>query len=210
MKGRQIKYSEAEIAWIKARSDMHRGEMHAMFVQAFNRPELSQSNLNSLCKRKGWMTGRTGCFVKGETPHNKGKPMPYHPNSAATRFKKGNLPHNANYLGHERVSKDGYVEISVDEVNPHTGYERRYVLKHRHLWEKANGPIPDGHRLKCLDGDRTNTNPLNWEAIPYALGPRLSGKYGRGYDAAPAEIKPTIMAICKLEHAARNAGKGVK
>ena len=125
--------------------------------------------------------------------------------SAATRFKKGNLPHNTNHLGHERVSKDGYIEISVDEVNPHTGYERRYVLKHRHLWIEANGPIPDGHRLKCLDGDRTNTDPANWEAIPYALAPRLNGKFGRGYDDAPAEIKPTIMAIAKLEHAVRNA-----
>ena len=205
MKGRQIKYSATELAWIKACSDMHRGEMHVLFVAIFNRPELSLSNLNSLCKRRGWMTGRTGYFAKGEVPHNKGKPMPYHPNSAATRFKKGHLPHNTNYLGHERVSKDGYIEISVDEVNPHTGYERRYVLKHRHLWIEANGPIPHGHRLKCLDGDRTNTDPANWEAIPYALAPRLNGKFGRGYDDAPAEIKPTIMAIAKLEHAVRNA-----
>lgn len=205
MKGRQIKYSATELAWIKACSDMHRGEMHALFVAIFNRPELSLINLNSLCRRKGWMTGRTGCFAKGEVPHNKGKPMPYHPNRAATQFKKGNLPHNINYLGHERVSKDGYIEISVDEVNPYTGYERRYALKHRHLWILANGPVPDGHCLKCLDGDRTNTDPANWDAIPYALAPRLNGKFGRGYDDAPAEIKPTIMAIAKLEHAARNA-----
>ncbi len=210
MKGRWIRYSQDELAWIKACSDLPRAEMHALFVHLLKRPEITLVNLNSLCKRKGWMTGRTGCFAKGETPHNKGKPMPYHPNSAATRFKKGNLPHNANFLGHERVSKDGYVEISVDEVNPHTGYERRYVLKHRHLWVQANGPIPEGHRLKCLDGDKTNTDPANWEPVPTGLVPRLSGRFGRGYDTAPAELKPTIMAISKLEHAARNAGKGAQ
>ena len=66
---------------------------------------------------------------------------------------------------HERTSKDGYVEISVDQVNPHTGYERRFVHKHRHLWEQANGPLPDGMCLKCLDGDKTNTAPLNLSLI---------------------------------------------
>lgn len=208
MKGRQIKYSETELAWVKACSDLHRAEMHALFVQVFNRPDVSLNNLDSLRKRKGWRTGRTGCFVKGATPHNKGKPMPYNANSAATRFKKGNLPHNTNYLGHERISKDGYVEISINEPNPYTGYERRYVLKHRHLWVQQNGPVPQGHRLKSLDGNKTNTDPANWVAVPMALAPRLNGRFGRGYDAAPAEVKPTIMAIVKLEHAARSARKG--
>jgi hypothetical protein len=41
--------------------------------------------------------------------------------------------------------------------------------------------------------------------VPRALLPRLSGKSGRNYDHAPDEIKPTIMAIARLEHAARDA-----
>nr|WP_282576146.1 HNH endonuclease [Sinorhizobium meliloti] len=53
--------------------------------------------------------------------------------------------------------------ISIDQKNPHTGFERRYVLKHRYLWEQKNGPLPAGTRLRCLDGDRQNTDPSNWE-----------------------------------------------
>lgn len=210
MKGRWINYSDQERAWIKACADLPRAELHALFIQIFKRPEVTKDQLKALCQREGWKTGRTGCFVKGQTPVNKGKPMPYHPNSAATRFKKGNRPHNTNYLGHERVSKDGYVEISVDEVNPYTGYERRYVLKHRHLWEAANGPVPEGHRLKSLDGNRANTDPSNWEAVPMALAPRLNGRFGRGYDQAPAELKPVIMATAQLEHAVREKMKATK
>ncbi len=205
MKGRAISYSAAELAWIEANARRPRREMHAEFVAGFGREDVSLIHLNSLCKRRGWMTGRTGCFVPGQVPPNKGKTMPYHPNSAATRFQKGGLPHNTRYLGHERLTKEGYVEISVAETNPHTGYERRYVQKHRWLWEQANGPVPEGHCLKCLDGDKANTDPSNWEAIPRALLPRLNARFGRDYDAAPAEIKPTIMAITKLEHAARTA-----
>lgn len=132
--------------------------------------------------------------------------MPYNANSARTQFKKGGLPLNTKYAGHERVSKDGYVEISVKQTNPHTGYERRYVLKHRWQWEKKHGPIPAGMVLKCK-GDHLNTDPSNWELIPRGVLPRLNGRFGRGYDEAPAEVKPAIMAVAKLEHQLRDKGR---
>lgn len=211
MKGRAMTYSDAELFWIHDNHKRQRVEMHAEFVDLWNRPDVSLSNLSSLCKRKGWMTGRTGCFVKGQTPQNKGKKMPFHPNSARTQFKKGNVPHTYRGPGHERVDqKDGYVVMVVAEVNPHTGAATRQVLKHRYLWEQVNGPVPEGHRLKCLDGDKTNTDPSNWEAVPMALAPRLNGRFGRGYDTAPADLKPVILATAKLEHAVREARKGRK
>jgi hypothetical protein len=211
MKGIWISYTAEELTFIEEHSRDPRAEMHAAFIAEFGRDDISLMNLHSLCKRKGWMTGRTGCYVKGQEPPNKGVPCPpgkggRHPNARASQFKSGGLPHNTNYLGHERVSKDGYVEISVDETNPHTGFERRYVLKHRWLWEKAHGPVPEGMALKCR-GERTNTNPANWELIPRALLPRLSGRFGRGYDTAPADLKPTIMAVAKLEHRARERAR---
>lgn len=202
MKGHYIPYSAAELRFLEARKTLPIAEFHAAFVERFDRSDVSAANLHALRKRKGWKTGRSGCFEKGLVPFNKGKTMPYHPASAATRFKKGNLPHNTNYLGHERVSKDGYVEISVDETNPHTGFERRYVLKHRWLWEKQHGPVPEGMCLKCK-GDKINCDPSNWELIPRALLPRLDGRFGRGYESAPAELRPAIMAVAKLEHEVR-------
>jgi hypothetical protein len=208
MKGTSIACSDAELYWIHDNHKRPRREAHAEFVDLWDRPDVSLSNFNSLCKRKGWMTGRTGCFRKGQAPANKGKKMPFNPNSARTQFKKGQLPHNSRGAGHERIcSKDGYVILIVEETNPHTGASTRPVHKHRYLWEKLNGPVPEGHRLKCLDGDKTNTDPSNWEAVPMGLAPRLNGRFGRGYDAAPAELKPTIMLTAKLEHAVSEAKK---
>lgn len=202
MKGHWITYSDAEIGWLEANRLMVISDYHAAFLSTFGRTDVSAVNLHSLRKRRGWATGRTGCFPKGNEPFNKGKPHPSRGRASETHFKKGGLPHNTNYLGHERVSKDGYVEISIAEANPHTGFERRYVLKHRHLWEAANGPIPEGMALKCKS-DRLNTDPANWELIPRALLPRLNGgrrKTRLAYDAAPVELKPTLMAMAKLEH----------
>ena len=210
MKGRDIPYSAVEMVWLEANRLMVISDYHRSFCTKFGRNDVTAIHLHSLRKRKGWKTGRTGCFVKGAVPHNKGVPCApgkggRHPNARRTQFKKGHLPHNTHYLGHERVSKDGYVEISVDERNPHTGFERRYVLKHLWLWEKANGPVPDGHALKCLDGDRTNCDPSNWEAIPRAILPHLNGRHGTAYDPASPEVKPLVLTLAKLKHAARQA-----
>jgi hypothetical protein len=208
MKGRAITYSAEELAWVKACADLPRAEMHALFVQVFNRPEVSLNNLHALCKRNKWRAANTGHFAKGQTPHNKGKTMPSHPNSAAHTFKPGAIPPNRLPMWSERTGKDGYIEMKVPEVNPHTGHATRYRHKHRYLWEQKNGPLPPGMALKCLDGNKLNTDPSNWQAIPRALLPRLNGRFGRDYDTAPPELKPIILATAELEHAAREARKG--
>lgn len=209
MKGQPITYSAEELAWIEARKHLPRRQLHADFCLRWGRKDISKQNLIALCKRNGWLTGRDGRFEKGQEPTNKGKKMPYHPNSAATRFKKGQLPHNARGHGHERIdSKDGYVVMIVDEVNPWTGAATRPVHKHRYLWERVNGPVPENHVLKCLDGDKTNCDPSNWQAIPRGMLPKLNARWGGvAYDDATDELKPTVMAIARLEHAAREARK---
>ncbi len=210
MRGRAIVYSIAELAWLKAHRTLPIADYASGFREGFGRADVTAVHLHALRKRKGWKTGRTGRFEKGSVSHNKGvKCAPgrggRHPNARKTQFRKGNLPHNTKYAGHERVSKDGYVEISIEETNPHTGFERRYVLKHLWLWEKAHGPVPEGQCLKCLDGDRLNTDPSNWELIPRAMLPYLNGRYGLAYQAAHPEVKPALLALAKVKHAARKA-----
>lgn len=211
MKGRKIQYSAEELWWLYSRSLLPIRRYHEAFVEEFGREDVKPMHLHSLRKRMGWKTGRTGCFEKGQEPHNKGKKCEpgkggRHPNARKTQFKKGGKPHNTRWAGHERVSKDGYVEISVEQTNPHTGFERRYVLKHRWLWEQEHGPVPEGMVLKRLDGNKLNTDPSNWEAVPRAILPRLAGGTRRqliAYDDAPDELKPAILTAAKLDHSAR-------
>ncbi|WP_418592059.1 HNH endonuclease signature motif containing protein [Ponticoccus sp. (in: a-proteobacteria)] len=204
MKGSAIHYSDAELFWIHDNHRRPRREAHEEFQAVWDRPDVSLTNFNSLCKRKGWMTGRSGQFRSGQEPHNKGKPMPSHPNSRRTQFKAGAKPHTYRGPGHERIdSKEGYVILIVDEPNPWTGASTRPVHKHRWLWEKKNGPVPDGCVLKCLDGDKTNTDPGNWKAVPRSVLPRLAGRWNIPYDSAPDELKPALLAIAEIEHAIR-------
>ncbi|MCL8000022.1 HNH endonuclease [Brucella sp. 21LCYQ03] len=204
MKGAAIPYSVEELAWLELNHKMPISDFTAAFNQHFNR-NVAAHNLHALRKRKGWKTGRTGQFPKGNVPANFGKKMPYNANSARTQFKKGQIPKNAKYVGHERVTPDGYVEINVDERNPYTGFKCRYALKHRYLWEKANGPLPDDFILKCKDGNKQNTDPSNWEPMPRGTLPFMNGHRGFNHDAAHPDVRPAIRSLAKLRHATKNA-----
>lgn len=204
--GRHTRFSPAEIAWLRENRTLPIADYHRAFMAAFSRADVTAENLHGLRKRQGWKTGRTGRFEKGRTSENKGKRCALgtgglHPNAVRTQFRKGASPQNYRGPGHEYVdSQSGYVVLIVDQTNPWSGAATRPVLKHRHLWEQAHGPIPDDMCLKCLDGDKANSDPSNWELVPRAILPRLNGRFGLGYDAAPAELKPTIMAVAKLKH----------
>jgi hypothetical protein len=202
--GRHLKFSAAEIDWLRDNATMTIGDYHTAFCSTFVRTDMTAQKLHALRKRQKWKTGRTGHFEKGAAPWSKGKKLGNNPGSARTQFRAGQLPHNTKYAGHEHVRTDGYVEISVDETNPHTGFQRCYVQKHRWLWEKAHGPVPADMVLKCR-GNRLNTDPSNWELVPRAILPRLNGHKGTrlAYDAAPEEIRPTILAVAKLDHQIR-------
>jgi hypothetical protein len=170
MKGHPIRYSAEEMAWLEANRLMVISDYGRAFRERFGRADVSDVNLHSLRKRKGWKTGRTGCFENGAAPHNKGKPFPtaaQHPNCRKTHFTKGERRGVAVRLykpvGTERVSKDGYRERKINDGMP---LQSRWRAVHLIEWEAKNGPLPKGYALKCLDGNRGNADPANWEAIP--------------------------------------------
>ena len=79
----------------------------------------------------------------------------------ATRFKKGQDPHNTKNIGHERLSRDGYLEVKVkhEKVN---GKNKNFVAKHRLIYENHFGVIPDNMNVEFIDGDKYNFNPSNF------------------------------------------------
>ncbi len=171
------RYADDELDFIEETSIYPRRLAHAAFCELFGRAVSFQA-YKSLCARRGWRTGRTGQYEKG------GRPAKYKP------------------IGTERRSEEGYVERKIHDGLP---LQSRWRGVHLINWEALHGQVPDGHCLKCLDGDRANTDPSNWACIPRAMMPRLCGRHGRGYDDAPAALKPVILATAELEHRARVA-----
>ena len=144
---------------------------------------------------RGIISGLTGWFEKGHKSWNKGTKGLTSANK--TSFKKGSVPPNRKPVGSERIcSKDGYVLIKIKEQNPYTGFPTRYKHKQVHIWEQENGPVLDGFVVGFRDGDKENIEPENLMLLSRAELLRLNQ---HGYKNAPDELKPSILALTKLE-----------
>jgi hypothetical protein len=150
--------------------------------------------------RRGDNVGAACRFGKGHVPANKGLRRPgWAPGRMKeTQFKKG-TSRNKMPIGSERII-DGYRYTKVSDVSfvPYTvNWKPNHVLS----WTQINGPVPKGYCLKSLDSNPLNADPANWIAIPRSMLPLLSGRHGVGYDDAPEELKPTLLALAKVRHA---------
>lgn len=197
---RRLPVSATELQWLQNNCTVPIGEYHSSFCAEFSRTDLTAEQLHSLRKREGWSTGRTGRFEKGSIPWTKGRKLPFNAGSARTQFKRGgprsgNAIENYRPIGSERMHESGFLERKVNDDFP---MQARWQFVHRINWEAANGPVPAGMVLKCK-GSKTDTNPSNFELVPRGVLARLN-KSRHGYDQAPAELKPTIMAVAKLQH----------
>lgn len=121
------------------------------------------SNIKAnLLRRKGidLRTGiNNGGYKKGHIPANKGTKGLTKANR--TSFKKGNIPPNYREIGSERITQDGYIMIKVRD-----GYlNKNWELKHRWLYEKEFGKIPEGYNLIFLDGNKQNVVLSNLKLV---------------------------------------------
>ena len=124
----------------------------------------SRSTYLGLKKSEAFMASRaSGRIQPGTVPPNKGrKGMRMHPNAVRTQFQSGHRPHTWRPIGHERVTKDGYLQRKVTD----TGYTPRdYRHVHHLIWEEAGREIPDGYALCFVNGDRSDIRLENLELV---------------------------------------------
>lgn len=192
-------WTEEQRAWLRAKYPTMTPAMLAdEFGQAFGCTVTPKQVRSALRNHKIRQTERSGRFVKGQVSWNKG--VKGYMGANATSFRKGNMPHNHQPLWSERVDKNNYIEMSVPERNPYTGFPTKYKHKHLWLWEQEHGPKPAGHAVTFADGDNRNFSSENLVLVTRA---ELLAMNLHGYKGAPAELKPSIMALSKVEVAAK-------
>jgi len=99
-------------------------------------------------------------FTKGMVSHNKGRSIAEYmsPENIVkfkrAQFKKGHIPKNSKRIGAVRFSKDGFYEIKVRHQNGKIN--GAYEFLHRVIYEKHNGPIPEGMICGFKDFNKSN------------------------------------------------------
>lgn len=157
--------------------------------------ETTAAKIKAFTNNHKILSGRTGFFEKGSTAWNTGTKGATTAN--ATSFKKGSTPANQQPFGHERIcTKDGYILIKVDEINPNTGFRGHYRHKHVVLWEQANGPVPAGHVVTFKNGDKRDLSDENLALVKRSTLCRYNKKR---VNSLPKELIPTMKNIVGLE-----------
>lgn len=131
-------------------------ELIVMFKEEFG-IELRPKQLSGMIKRMGLTSGVNTQFKKGMPAHNKGKAMEIdiYSKCEPTMFKPGSVPPNTDPIGTEKLCTDGYVWVKIDN-QPKAKKIVNWKQKHKLLWEQHNGPVPKGHKVIFLDGNREN------------------------------------------------------
>lgn len=135
--------------------------------------------------RSGNTAGASTRFKTGQTPWNKDRRGINYPGQVATQFKAGERRGRALDLyqpvGHERISKDGYLERKINDDFP---LQKRWRAVHLVLWEYANGPLPGSHALVFKDGDKRNISLANLELVTRAELMRRNSVHNHGPEIA--------------------------
>lgn len=174
--------------------------LNNMFGTSFTRQQVTnfygRNKLNS---------GLTGRFEKGHTSIHKGEKGWCIPNSEKTRFKKGNIPVNANPIGSEIIDKDGYTWIRVPcRYVTKSGKCKTYITKQQYIWEQEKGELPDGHKVIFLDGDKTNFDINNLALVSDAEHLEMIRKDLRTNNA---ELMQTGILIARINCTVRKKDK---
>ncbi len=163
---------------------------HARLAVVFNRrfgTKKSRDQLHSLCTRKKWHTGRTGCFEKGHVSWNKDTKGLTSAN--VTSFKKGNTPKNWLPVGSEIIDSGGYIMVKIAKPNI-------WEFKHLIIWEAAHGKSL-GKPVIFKDGNRLNCELENLEMISRQILLYLNRNR---YSELTEELKPSMLAVAKVEY----------
>ncbi len=110
-------------------------------------------------------------------------------------------------VGSERDTGKGYVLVKVAERAKVAMSKDNWRPKHIVVWERENGPLPEGMDVMFADRDHSDYDPGNLVAVPHRLMARLNSPgCPEWHDAA--SLKAAV-AWCELHSAIATAEAGV-
>ncbi len=172
--GYQHYFTAAEIDFLRDNAALSNKELATRFNAHFglNLP------LSKIIKKKY----RAG--IKNPNPHIGGREF-------CTGFKRCEVSNRAVPIGTERIIGGGYIDVKVRDLQGFNNWE----LKHRIIWEAANGPVPDGHMVIFADGNNRNFELNNLRLISRSENAIINSQIGRTADAEHTDAAIMLIKV---------------
>lgn len=152
--------------------------------------EMTLKQMQSFISNHRILSGRTGCFPKGNKPWNAGTAGKGVMKKNSGSFTKGQLAHNHKPIGSERINVEGYIQIKTNEPNV-------WELKHRVVWRTEHGAIPKGGVIRFINSDKTDVRLDNLVLVTRHENALLNKYYE--YHNQPPEYKTTVILLAKIK-----------
>ena len=162
-------------------------EVYKLYQETFPNEPRKFSYIKTFCYKNGITNGLNGQFKKNRVPWNKGMKGWYAPGSEKTWFQKGQSSGNERPVGSEYDSA-GYLLVKIKDKGARND---KWRPKHILVWEKANGPVPEGHVVIFLDGNHKNFNLGNLACIPRGINAILNRSQWRSDNADITKVRIT-------------------
>jgi hypothetical protein len=157
----------------------------------------SRMQIKGIRARLHLKSGLTGRFDKNHVPPNKGRKGYHSPGSEKGWFKKGQRSWNHAEVGAEAWTTDGYLKVKIAEPN-------KWRQKHILVWEKHNGPIPEGFMVTFKDQDHANCSIENLALISKSENAIMNVQGLRSEDP---KLTETGILLARLKHKVSQAEK---
>lgn len=183
-----ILFSPEEIKWLTENRigfnfDVTTEKMNKVFGTNYK-----VSQVRGWCHAHHLPNGMDMKFPKGHVSFNKGRKGWCAPGCEKGWFKKGHRPHNSVGVDTEVIVDDGYIKVKIAEPNV-------WELKHRIVWQKVNGVIPEDSCLIFLNGDKTDCRIENLMLIKRSVLCVLNHEHLLFNDAAATKCGVTMAMI---------------
>lgn len=113
-------------------------------------------------------------------------------------FNRNNWSPSHKPVGSETTIADGYIKVKIAEPN-------QWEHKHRLVWERANGQIPEKHSVIFLDGNQKNCVLENLALVDANTHGYM---FKSGYYTTNRELTESGIAVSKLERKIRELEAG--
>lgn len=206
---KRIELSKEQEEWIYSELQTKTYKQIAPELKEVYGIEIRYDSLRHYMERHGYRSPRNGRFSKGHISPRSGKPRTFRSekakeNSEANQFQTGNTPQTWVPIGTQSgPDKNGYYRIKVSD-DKNVPSRKNWKFKHRVIYEETYGPIPEGHYVVFLDGNRENFDPKNLMAVPGGAKSYFNRKFGY---TGNAEANKANWLLATLEYKAKKKEK---
>lgn len=116
-----------------------------------------------------------------------------------------------NRAGHSKVGDETVIGLyEYVKVAEHGSFYKAWKRKQVVVWERIHGPVPKGHCVIFLNGNRRDYSTDNLACVSNAILGKMKNGRGKSLYSEDGEVTRTALKVCELDLTLKEAANDFK